>query len=112
VQAGFLGSAEFRARAVTGYSQALYLTVLHRPGGGGEEVAGWDAALPVLGPTAVAAAFTASAENRANAAAGFLHDLLNRPPQPGEAGALAAQPGDLLALEAAVLAGDEFYARG
>jgi hypothetical protein len=112
VQAGFLASPEYQGHINTDFVQSLYLNVLHRTGSAAE-LAGWNSALPQLGLAGVAAAFTASTENRVNTTTEYYQDLLGRTPQPGEAASLASGvPGDLLALEAAVLDGGEYYANG
>jgi hypothetical protein len=112
VEAGFIASPEYQGHINTDYVQSLYLNILHRTGSAAE-LAYWNGQLPQLGLAGVAAAFTGSFENRVNTATEYYQDLLGRTPQPGEAAALAGGfKGDLLALEAAVLGGGEYYANG
>jgi hypothetical protein len=111
VQATFIASPEYQGHINTDYVQSLYINLIGRTGSLAE-VSSVNAVLPQFGLAGLATAFADSAENRMNTVTAYIHDLLHRPPQPGEVSTLAAQPGDLLALEAGLLGGTEFYARG
>jgi hypothetical protein len=111
VQAAFLSSPEFVSHANTDYVQALYLHVLHRTGSAAE-LATWNNVLPVVGLSGVAAGFTSSLENRQNAITSYYESLLHREPSAAELATWAKVPGDLLTLEAAILASSEFFMNG
>jgi hypothetical protein len=111
VETGFIASPEYQGHINTDYVQSLYLNILHRTGSAAE-LAGWNNALPQLGLAGVAAGFTGSFENRVNTATGFYQDLLGRTPQFAEAASLASANGDLLTLEADLLASGDYYANG
>jgi hypothetical protein len=111
VQALFIASPEYQGHINTDYVQSLYINLLGRTGSG-QELAAVNAVLPQVGLAGLAAAFAGSTENRMSTLTGYLQELLHRAPKPGEVSALAAQPGDLLSLEAGILGGAEFYAKG
>ena len=91
--------------------QSLYLNVLDRLGTAAE-VAAWNNAAPTLGVTAVAVAFTNSAEARAVATVADYRTFLHRPPTPGEVMVVTAMPLDLLGIENFLLLSAEYYENG
>jgi hypothetical protein len=112
VQAGFLASPEYQSHINTDFVQSLYVNILHRTGSSAE-LAFWNSVLPQLGLAGVAAGFTTSLEHRWDVTAEYYQELLGRAPQAGEAPSLASHvPGGLMAVEAAVLGSDEYYANG
>jgi hypothetical protein len=112
VQAGFIASPEYQGHINTDFVQSLYVNILHRTGSSAE-LAGWNNVLPQLGLAGVAAGFTNSLEHRLDLTTDDYQELLGRAPLPGEAAAMAnSVPGGLLAVEAAVLGLDEYYAKG
>jgi hypothetical protein len=111
VQALFIDSPEYLAHINVDYAQSLYINLLGRTGDI-QELAGQNSLLPQVGLAGLATEFATSQENRMRTVTQYLQDLLHRAPQPGEVSNLAAQPGDLLALEAGILGGAEFYAKG
>jgi hypothetical protein len=91
--------------------QSLYLNVLDRPGTDAE-VAAWNSAAPTLGVTAVAVAFTNSAEARAVATVVDYRTFLHRTPASGEVMEVTSLPLDLLGIENYLLLSPEYYENG
>lgn len=111
VEAGFISSPEFLSHINTDFVQALYLNILNRTGSSAE-LASWNNALPQLGLKGVAASFTTSSEHRSRVILTDFTNFLHRTPSAAEIANLAAFPGDLLAIDMALLGSQEFYDHG
>jgi hypothetical protein len=135
---GFLGSAEYAARANTlafapissdvNYIQSLYALLLGRTASA-SEVNGWVILLPSLGRTRVALAFVTSGEFRGDVVqalyspnialpstsfAGIVPELLNRLalPSAAEVSFWVNSGLDLLSIEVAIAGSSEFFSNG
>ena len=91
--------------------QSLYLNVLDRPGSDAE-VAAWNNAEPTLGLTAIATAFTSSAEARAVATVSDYRTFLHRTPPAAEVMVVIGLPLDLVGIENFLLLSAEYYSNG
>src|SRR5205823_4857057 len=111
VQAGFVASAEFLGNNNSDYIQGLYRNVLGRTGTA-QELAFWYGRLPALGLTGVAQAFANSPENHVALLTQVFNEFLHRQPSAGDLAYWSVQPGDLLTVEANLLASGEYYSRG
>jgi len=111
VEASVLGSAEFLTRITSDYVQSVFRQVLGRTATP-TEVMKWNGLLPTLGRKGVAAAIINSKEHRLQVVTSFYSELLHRQPTPEEAAALAATPGNYLALKVTVLSSTEFFEHG
>jgi hypothetical protein len=106
----FLTSPEYIGQNAN-WVQSLYLNVLDRPGSDAE-VAAWNNAEPTLGLTAIATAFTSSAEARAVATVSDYRTFLHRTPTAGEVMVVTGLPLDLLGIENFLLLSPEYYSNG
>ena len=85
--------------------------MLDRPGSDAE-VAAWNNAEPTLGLTAIATAFTSSAEARAVATVSDYRTFLHRTPGAGEVMEVTGLPLDLLGIQNFLLLSPEYYSNG
>lgn len=108
VMAGFLTSAEYLAHIDTDYVQSLYRLTLHRTGSAAE-LAYWNNLVPALGFNGVAVGFTTSNENRGYRTTDYFQHLLHRSPTSADLSYFTSLPGDLLAIEAAILSSREYF---
>jgi Domain of unknown function (DUF4214) len=112
IQAGFISSAEFRAKNDSDYVQGLYRTFLGRTGSAAE-LAFWYTQLQTPnGLNTTALGFANSAENRGTFVQSLFTTYLHRTASSQEQASLAGQAGDLLTLQASVLSTAEYFTNG
>jgi hypothetical protein len=111
VQAGFISSPEFISSNNSDYVQGLYRTFLGRTGTA-TELAYWYGQLPSVGLSGVALGFATSPENRNHYISDIYKDFLHRTANTSDLTFWSGQSGDLLAIEAQILATNEYFTKG